>query len=235
MKIAVLSDAHDHIWSLRRAVEEAKANAQVVIFCGDMCAPFSAKILAETGLDTYICLGNNDGDQIGLVKSGGQKFHWVHLGQEFGEVELGGFKFAYCHYPKLAELLVNTGNYRAVFFGHTHQAQIKNVGESLLVNPGAICGIHNGEDGPASYAYFDTDSNNAEIIVIEEVHSKSEDEKQKAKVESMKLGLSKGLALTQEGMEVHAMDKNGQSSLLSKSENQETVWIDALKALQAQG
>jgi len=164
MYIAVLSDSHDHIWNLEKVVNEIKHTTKAVIFCGDLIAPFSSQILSQTNLPTYICLGNNDEDHIGLQKMGGKKFTWFHLSQEFGEIELDHKKIAFCHYPRLAELLAQSGQHHAVFFGHTHEVKNKKIGNTLLLNPGSICGINAGKPAPASYAIYDTSTNSAKII-----------------------------------------------------------------------
>ena len=166
MKIAILSDIHDHIDNLKKAL--SKLDAEAIIFCGDMVSPFTTKILATANLPTYSCLGNNDEDQIGLVKNGGAKFTWTHLSQEFGQVELDGKQLAFCHYPKLAQLLAKTDEYDAVFYGHTHEAKNEKIGNTLLLNPGSICGINFEKGGydTASYALYDTSSNSAKIIEI---------------------------------------------------------------------
>lgn len=166
MKIAILSDSHDHVNNLQKVVDQIKNNAQAVIFCGDLVAPFSAEILSRSNLSTYLCLGNNDEDHIGLVKKGGDKFEWTHLAQEFGQLELAGRRLAFCHYPKLAELLAKTNDYDAVFYGHTHQSKNETLGKCILVNPGAICGIQNGKMGIASYAIYNAVNNQADIITI---------------------------------------------------------------------
>lgn len=170
MKVAILSDSHDHIANLEKVVKKIKKDCQAVIFCGDLIAPFSAKILAQTGLPTYLCLGNNDEDHIQMQKMGGDKFVWTGLSDEYGQVELGGLsaqagkKIAFCHYPKLAELLATSGEFDAVFHGHTHVAYQKTIGRTLLLNPGAICGIQKGKIGIASYATYDTTTNSAKIV-----------------------------------------------------------------------
>lgn len=101
MKVLVLLDIHDHIDKLQKVVEAVLGKVEAVIFCGDLVSPFSAGLLAKLDLPTYACLGNNDEDQVGLVRRSGPKFVWVNLSQEFGQVELAGRKVAFCHYPKL--------------------------------------------------------------------------------------------------------------------------------------
>lgn len=168
MKILVLSDIHDHIDKLRQVLAEVKGQVAAAVFCGDLVSPFTAGLLAQLDVPTHAGLGNNDEDSIGLVKRSGPKFSWIHLSQEFGQVEIGGRQIAFCHYPKLAEFLAKSGDYDAVFFGHTHVAQSGMVGKTLLLNPGAVCGINfdSGKYDPGSYAIYDTDSNQAEIISL---------------------------------------------------------------------
>ena len=112
-------------------------------------------------------MGNNDEDHIGLLKKGGENVHWTHLSQEFGEVELGGKKIAFCHYPKLGELLAKTGDYDLVCHGHTHVVRQDTFGDTLLCNPGSVCGIKVGRPTQASYAVYDTDDHAIEIVNID--------------------------------------------------------------------
>lgn len=166
MKVAVLSDIHDHIDKLEKVLKQIKNKVDTIIFCGDLCAPGTASRLAEAKAPIYACLGNVDEDQIGMVKKGGNSIKWVALHEEFGQVILGDRKIAFCHYPKLGELLAKTGDYDAVFHGHTHESKNKKVGKTLLLNPGAVCGIQHSRLGVASYAIYNTSSNSAKIIEL---------------------------------------------------------------------
>jgi len=166
MKVAIFSDSHDNIWNLERALRQIKGQVEALFHLGDVVAPFTVEILAKANLPTYLVLGNNDADQIGMFQKSNNKFVWVPTGQQFGEVELDGRKIAYTHYPKLGKLLARSGEYDAVFYGHTHLTENKKIGKTLLLNPGAICGIIEGKPKTASYAIYDTSTNSAEIIKI---------------------------------------------------------------------
>jgi len=98
------------------------------------------------------------------MKMGGRNFTWTHLAQEFGEIELKGRKIAFCHYPKLAELLAKSGEYDAVFHGHTHVFREELHDETILINPGSICGIVEGKYQQPSYAVYDTKTNEVDHI-----------------------------------------------------------------------
>ncbi len=167
MKIAVLSDTHDHIWNLEKALKIVKEKScEAIIFCGDFCAPFTAKRLTTAGVPIYACFGNNDEDQGGIIEKVEGKIKFWPLHHEFAEIELGGVKIAFCHYPKLGRLLALTGDYGAVFHGHTHEAYQEMAGKTLLANPGAVCGIVGGKPGPASLGIYDTDDNTFNHIAI---------------------------------------------------------------------
>lgn len=167
MKIAILSDIHDHIWNLKKTIRLIKnQNCEAVIFCGDMCSPFTARILMDAKIPTYAIWGNNDEDHWAIVQKAGEDFFAYPLTQEFGEIELGGKKIAFCHYPRLGELLAETKHYDAVFHGHTHRTYQKKIGQTLLANPGAICGIINGKPGLASFMNYDTQKNSVVFISL---------------------------------------------------------------------
>jgi hypothetical protein len=166
MKIAVLSDSHDNIWNLNKTLQIIKQErCEAIIFCGDFCAPFTADILSSSSLPIYACFGNNDEDQFAIA----EKLHAVQiwpLTSEFAKVELDGQKIAFCHYPKLSELLAKTGDYQAVFHGHTHKSYSQTVGTTLLANPGAVCGIVSGKPGPASFGLYTTQTNSFTLVSL---------------------------------------------------------------------
>ena len=67
--IGLCSDIHDNIWALDRALP-LLSPADVVLFCGDFCAPFTLAQLAE-GLaprPLHVVWGNNDGDRHALMR-----------------------------------------------------------------------------------------------------------------------------------------------------------------------
>lgn len=167
MKIAILSDIHDHIWNLEKVLKQIKENkVETIIFCGDMCAPFTAGILGSAKLPTYACLGNGDEDHIKMKEKGGENINWTPLADEYGTIELADEKIAFCHYPRLGELLAKSSEFDMVFHGHTHEARDKKYGSTILVNPGAVCGIQEGKSGIASYAIYDTQTNSTKIIEL---------------------------------------------------------------------
>lgn len=160
MKIAVLSDIHDHIWNLEKALGVIEQeNCESIIYCGDFCAPFIPPYLIATGMPVYACFGNNDEDQGMIYEKSEGKIKFWPLADEFGEIEIDSQKIAFCHYPKLGQLLAASNEYQAVFHGHTHKAYQKTIGNTVLANPGAVCGIISGRPGSASFGIYDTATN----------------------------------------------------------------------------
>lgn len=141
MKIAVLSDCHDHLENLAKALRLiAGSGAERVFYLGDFCAPFTLAALAE-GFSGPIdaVFGNNDGDAFLLCRVASRHAH-VTLHAPLAELEIAGRRIALNHYPELAVRLAESQAYDAVFSGHDHQKYIHQKGRTLWANPGEIMG-----------------------------------------------------------------------------------------------
>ncbi|MFQ5575606.1 MAG: metallophosphoesterase family protein [Anaerolineae bacterium] len=149
MQIAVLSDIHDNIWNLEKALARLE-EAEQLIFLGDFCAPFSLKQIADAFRGPIHCVpGNNDGDMFLLMRVAGAAGN-VTFYNPVGAVTVGECVIAFAHYPEIAEGLAATGKYNAVFSGHTHVFNREQVGKTLWVNPGEVMGRF-GEPGFGLY------------------------------------------------------------------------------------
>jgi len=160
MKIAILSDIHDNIWVLRELLAELDADA--ILFCGDFCAPFTLREIAERfGGPIHVIFGNNDGDQwlIGQVAGG---FPQVTIHGDFAELTLGGKRVAMTHYPPIGHALARSGVYDLVCYGHDHQRVAEQMGTTALVNPGEVMGRF----GLSTYAIYDTVNGQARIVEV---------------------------------------------------------------------
>ena len=150
MKVAILSDIHDNIWVLRDLL--AGLTADVLIFCGDFCAPFVLTQIAEGFAGpVHAVLGNNDGDELLLARNAA-RFPHVTLHGQFAELELDGRQVAVTHYPHIGRALARGDVYDLVCHGHSHERLIEQVGSTLRVNPGEVMG----RLGLSSYALYDT-------------------------------------------------------------------------------
>jgi hypothetical protein len=142
MQIAVMSDTHDNIWRLEEALPHL-AQADAVLHCGDLCAPFVVKHIGDaTGeIPVHIVWGNNDGDPFTITKVA-QGYEAIRLHGALAELELGRVRVAVNHYPEIARGLARSGLYDLVCYGHDHTAHEARVGECLLLNPGEVMGMN---------------------------------------------------------------------------------------------
>jgi putative phosphoesterase len=142
MKIAVISDSHDNIAKLEAAMPLLQ-RADAVIHCGDLCAPFMVRRLAESlgEVPLHVVWGNNDGDPflIGKVAGG---YPNVSLHGILAELELDGLKLAVNHYPRIARGLALSRQYGLVCYGHDHTPNEEWLEDCLLLNPGELMGMH---------------------------------------------------------------------------------------------
>jgi len=151
MRIAVLSDIHDNIWNLEKALDRLEG-VEVLLCCGDLCAPFSLKQIQDSFPGpVHAVLGNNDGDPLLLAQVASQRER-VYLYQPLAEVELDGRKIAVAHYPQIGQALAASRQYDAVFSGHTHRPHTKQANGRLWANPGEVMGRF-GEPG---FGIYDT-------------------------------------------------------------------------------
>jgi hypothetical protein len=140
MKIAIISDIHDHIQNLRAASRLAQ-NAEAMICCGDLCSPFIVDELAKgfADRDIHIVFGNNDADLFRITKKA-VAYPQLKLYGEFAELNLAEKKIAVTHFDNIGRALAHSDHYDVVCFGHNHQFEITTSGRSLIINPGEIMG-----------------------------------------------------------------------------------------------
>ena len=164
MKIGILSDSHDNLPALEWVVSVFNAeNVDLVIHCGDVVAPFTYRILAQLNAKITAVFGNNDGELLGLKET------FAKLGEISKppkEIEIDGKKILIDHFftEHHIEALAASGEYFAILFGHTHQVVNKQIGNTLVVNPGETCGYLTAR---CTCALLDTETGTAEIRELE--------------------------------------------------------------------
>ncbi|WP_456424844.1 metallophosphoesterase family protein [Rhodocaloribacter sp.] len=166
MKIAVLSDVHDHLGNLRAALG-ALGGVGHLIYCGDLCSPFVMKRLADDFPgEIHVVFGNNDADTFRITSIARGYGARVRLHGEFADVTLGGRRIAVQHFDAVARPLAASGWFDVVCFGHNHVAEVSRTTaggrDVLLLNPGTLMGVRfeGGEPVPvdATFAVYDTDT-----------------------------------------------------------------------------
>ena len=170
MKLAVISDTHDHRDNILKAVSIMnEKNVEALIHCGDYCSPFTKRWFDELKdnikANFYGVFGNNDGDHEFLRKNLGQICKLVDSSIELVQDFEGKRVFA-SHMPtaKTIDALANSGSFDIILTGHTHSiVNKKNNNGVLIVNPGEACGYLTGN---ATFAIIDTNTMKAEIIEL---------------------------------------------------------------------
>ncbi len=161
MKIVVCSDLHDNLWVLEKA-RAGMATADVMIFCGDLCAPFSLKALAD-GFPgpIHVVWGNNDGDKWLMTEIAHQVGN-VTLHGEIAELDLEGYRVAAVHYPRIGRALARSGLYDLVCYGHDHLQHQERVSNTILLNPGELMGRF----GRVTYAIVDSVASQVKVCEV---------------------------------------------------------------------
>ena len=163
MQIGVFSDVHDNIDNLRKLLAMfMEQGVNTLIFCGVFCSPIPVREMGAFDGKIYCVFGNGDGDRFAMMKVAQTDSTNVILHGEYADLSLGGVRIAVTHYPFYAQALARTGDYQAVFSGHTHALHEERFGDCLWLNPGEVLGWK----GPATCALYDTTTNTAEIIEL---------------------------------------------------------------------
>lgn len=158
MHLGVMSDSHDNIPNVKRAVALFnELDVDLVVHAGDFIAPFAIDPLGDLNCSVVGVFGNNDGERIVVAKRfeaiGGE----VH--PNLASASLGGRNIAVMHYPELAIPIAKSGDFDIVVYGHTHQIDIQK-SEALLLNPGETGGWTTGK---ATVAVVDIETLEATI------------------------------------------------------------------------
>ena len=162
MLLGVFSDIHDNLANLEKTLNIFKdRGAACLIFCGDFCSPIPSRVMgAAFEGDIHVVFGNGDGDRFAISNVAKTQYPHLNLHGEYAELEFDGVKIAVTHYPFYARALARTGDYRAVFSGHTHERHEERIGDCLWLNPGEVLGWK----GQPSCAIYDTNTDSATII-----------------------------------------------------------------------
>jgi len=159
MLIGIISDTHDDMEQIRRAVELFNSRkVSAVIHAGDFVSPFTFEVLGGLEAKLTGVFGNNDGDKLLLKeKSGNSIFTQPYMG------DVSGVQVAVVHEPSAVEPFAKSGAFELVVYGHTHIPDVRNVNGTIIVNPGKAAKLHKGK---STVALLDTETMKAEIIEL---------------------------------------------------------------------
>jgi len=156
-----MSDSHDNMPAIRRAVELIKdAGCDLLIHAGDFVAPFAAKELQKAGCRVKAVFGNCDGEKNGLAGAI----------EPFGMIQKAPLILNYndinilvTHLDKPVKEYAAKQRYDVVIFGHTHMSEVRKTGKTLIINPGETGGWLAGK---CTIALFDPKTGKIEVIPL---------------------------------------------------------------------
>jgi uncharacterized protein len=137
MRIGVISDTHGQMEFTRAATRLLDSlEVEQVLHCGDIGSPEIVGLFAAW--PTYFVFGNVDYDQAELraaIAAAGQT-----CCDEFGDLTIAGTRIAllHSHDARRFQQVTTSGDWALVCYGHTHQAEQHTLGDTLILNPGAL-------------------------------------------------------------------------------------------------
>ncbi len=141
MIVGIMADTHDRLPLVDKAVKVLnEQNVELVLHAGDYVAPFVVPRLKPLKAKFIGVFGNNDGERTGLKK----KFKEINaeIHGSFADLTVDGLQVALLHgsEEELLRSLTNVESHDVIIHGHTHEAKTYRKGETLVINPGEVCG-----------------------------------------------------------------------------------------------
>ena len=158
--IGIISDTHENEEAVKKAVKIFKEkNVEFVVHCGDIISPPMLEYFR--GLKMKFVFGNNDGETNGLNNTA-KKFGFEELADE-KKFEYKEKKFYVYHGTKRNKLdeAIKSNKYDYVLTGHTHIKRDDKIGDTRVINPGALFRIY-----PYTIALLDVEKDKLEFVKI---------------------------------------------------------------------
>ena len=154
----LIADAHGEVGRTRAAVRLLKEKgATAFIFLGD--AETTAVLDSFTGLRTWVVFGNCD-DELDLADYA--RSIGLEVVHPLGQLHIDGQVLAFTH-GHLDECISTAFANGAAYLlhGHTHRRRDDRIGETRVINPGALARAH-----PASAAVLDVFADELSFVEI---------------------------------------------------------------------
>jgi putative phosphoesterase len=162
MKIAIMSDVHDHWKNLQNAIKIAnRSGCKHILFAGDLVTPTGVGILEKFKGTVKFVWGNNEGEKMGITRQIDASKTIELCGYEYEGV-LGNTKIFINHYPRIAELAAKSEEFDLCIYGHNHKYNKRRIKKCILLNPGKIQSFN----GSASFVIFNTSTKQVEKIIL---------------------------------------------------------------------
>jgi len=161
--VGVISDTHDNLPMIERAVKRLnEEDVGLVLHAGDYVAGFVVPKFKDLHAKLIGVFGNNDGDHEFLKRRFSEN-EKLELRGNFAEIAAQGLRIVLVHGGdiELLNALIERESFDVVVCGHTHVAEIRRKGRTLIINPGEVCGYVTGR---STLALLDTAKKEARIV-----------------------------------------------------------------------
>ncbi len=159
MIIGIISDTHDHMDNLKKAMEVFKSQKiEHMIHAGDFTSPFTWRVVKDFKGGFTGIFGNNDGERV-LLK----RLYQDRIYTQPYKFSLHNRRIVVMHEPDVIDALADSGHFDLIIFGHTHEPIIKKINNTLIINPGEACGWLYGKP---TVAIANLETMEAEIVSI---------------------------------------------------------------------
>jgi putative phosphoesterase len=173
MLIGIITDTHDHLVGLQKAVEIfKKSKVEMVIHCGDWVSPFTLEFFDRQMEDLKVpvksVVGNNPGDLKRTMMSNFKMKNPIEWAKTVMlELSIDGKNIVVYHGDdrEILATLIDSQKYDVIFTGHTHASRNEVIGKTLVFNPGNTCYACEGHITDfASVGIYDSSTSKAEVI-----------------------------------------------------------------------
>jgi uncharacterized protein len=163
MKIAIISDIHDNIPNLDKALNYIKqTNIDKIICCGDFGSEETLAYLSKNynGIVRAV-LGNADEEHMEFCDVE-DKFANIKLAEYESSFLIDGKQVLVVHAPSRYESYLANEDLGYIFYGHTHKPWQEVKSGKMILNPG---NISNFRYSP-TFAIWETESDKFELIQL---------------------------------------------------------------------
>jgi putative phosphoesterase len=161
--IGLISDTHDCLPLVDKAVKRLNdENVDLVLHAGDYVSPFVIPKFKDLRMKLIGVFGNNDGDHELLKQRFGENDK-LEIHGNYAELNFDDLKVVLLHGSdkELLKSLIDSDSFDIIVHGHTHNAETYKREQTLVVNPGEVCGYLSGKP---TIAVLDTKNIEARIV-----------------------------------------------------------------------
>lgn len=173
MLVGIISDTHDHLVGLKKAIQIFKENkVELLVHCGDWVSPstleFFDEEMGKLNIPVKSVVGNNPGDIKRTIMSNSKMSNPIEWPKTVTlKLDIDGKKAIVYHGDdyELLGALIGCQKYDIVLTGHTHSPRNEVVGKTLVINPGSTSYTCESKIiDKASVAIYNSQTHKAEII-----------------------------------------------------------------------